>query len=247
MTMTPVADEAGIIRHFVAVEQDITERKKAEEAMRQRIELQEQFAKVAACVPGVVYSFRRRPDGTVCIPFAVPAIEELFGISRDVLAKDAAPVFQNIHRDDRQRTLETIEEASRLPSPWHNLFRYVHPVEGERWIEGWSAPQVELDGSILWHGFVMDVTARKRAEEEIQRLNVSLERRVAERTAELESMLANATIGLAFFDRDVRYIRINHYLAEINGISREAHIGRSIGELIPEFAETIEPIVPPSL
>src|SRR5208283_4000303 len=128
MTMTPVADEAGIIRHFVAVEQDITERKKSEAAMRQRIELQERFAKVAACVPGVVHSFRLRPDGTACIPFAVPAIEELYGIPRDVLAKDAAPIIENIHPDDRQHTIEILEEASRLPSPWHDVFRYRHPV-----------------------------------------------------------------------------------------------------------------------
>jgi len=243
MTMTPVADEAGIIRHFVAVEQDITERKKSEEAMRQRIELQEQFAKVAACVPGVVYSFRLRPDGTACIPFAVPAIEELFAIPRDVLAQDAAPLFENIHPDDRQHTFETIEEASRLPSPWHDVYRYVHPVEGERWIEGWSAPQVEPDGSILWHGFVMDVTARKQVEEEIQSLNVSLERRVAERTAELESMLANATIGLAFFDRDIRFIRINNCLARMNGVPIADHIGRPLREVLPTIADTVEPML----
>jgi PAS domain S-box-containing protein len=243
MTMTPVADEAGIIRHFVAVEQDITERKKSEEAMRQRIELQEQFAKVAACVPGVVYSFRLRPDGTACIPFAVPAIEELFAIPRDVLAQDAAPLFENIHPDDRQHAFETIEEASRLPSPWHDVYRYVHPVEGERWIEGWSAPQVEPDGSILWHGFVMDVTARKQVEEEIQSLNVSLERRVAERTAELESMLANATIGLAFFDRDIRFIRINNCLARMNGVPIADHIGRPLREVLPTIADTVEPML----
>ena len=243
MTMTPVADEAGNIRHFVAVEQDITERKKSEEAMRQRIELQEQFARVAASVPGVVYSFRLRPDRTTSIPFAVPAIEELFGISRDVLATDATSLIENIHPDDRQQVVQNIEEASRLPSPWHGVYRYIHPDEGERWVEGWSAPQVEVDGSILWHGFLMDVSARKRAEEEIQSLNVSLERRVAERTAELESMLANATIGLAFFDRDIRFTRINHCLAQMNGIPVADHIGRSLREVLPTVAEAVEPMV----
>ena len=138
MTMTPVADEAGIIRHFVAVEQDITERKKAEEAMRQRIELQDQFAKVAACVPGVVYSFRLRPDGTACIPFAVPAIEELFGIPRDVLAKDAAPSSRTFI----PMTVNMCWNPSRKPPacrlPGMMFTATVHPVEGERWIEGWS-------------------------------------------------------------------------------------------------------------
>ena len=56
-------------------------------------------------------------------------------------------------------------------------------------------------------------------------------------------MLANATVGLAFFDRDVRYIRINHCLAEINGIPLEAHLGRSLRDLLPEIAEKVEPFV----
>ena len=54
-----------------------------------------------------------------------------------------------------------------------------------------------------------DISRRKQAEKDIRTLNASLERRVAERTSELESMLANATVGLAFFDRELRCIRIN--------------------------------------
>ena len=36
-------------------------------------------------------------------------------------------------------------------------------------------------------------------------------------------MLANATIGLAFFDRDIRFVRVNNFLARINGISVAVH------------------------
>jgi PAS domain S-box-containing protein len=91
--------------------------------------------------------------------------------------------------------------------------------------------------------FLRDITGRKRAEDEIRTLNASLELMVARRTAELESMLANATIGLAFYDRDFRFLRINHCLAQINGIPLDAHRGRSLRELLPEIAETVEPIV----
>ena len=59
----------------------------------------------------------------------------------------------------------------------------------------------------------------------------SLELVVARRTAKMKSMLANATIGLAFFDRDIRYLRINRCLAEINGIPADAHLGRPLSRV----------------
>ena len=50
-------------------------------------------------------------------------------------------------------------------SPWHAEFRYRHPNKGEIWIEGHSSPSREADGSIVWHGFIHDVTQRKQSEE----------------------------------------------------------------------------------
>src|SRR5208282_2902454 len=75
---------------------------------------------------------------------------------------------------------------------------------------------------------------------EVKSLNASLERRVAERTAEVDSMLANATVGLAFADRELRCIRINQYLADIDGFPIEEHLGRKFPDLFPHVAKAIE-------
>ncbi len=147
---------------------DITDRKQAEEVRQQRMDLQDQLSKFAASAPGAIHSFRLRPDGTTSLPFASPAVEDLFGIPPKVLAKDLSPFYANIHPDDVQRVRGTLAEAALLPSPWHDVYRYLHPVKGLRWIEGWSQPQVESDGGLLWHGFVMDVTERKQAEEALR-------------------------------------------------------------------------------
>jgi PAS domain S-box-containing protein len=52
----------------------------------------------------------------------------------------------------------------------------------------------------------------------------------------LDSMLANAPIGLAFFDRRHRFVRVNRIFAEISGISLSRHLGRTLPEILPVAA-----------
>jgi PAS domain S-box-containing protein len=50
----------------------------------------------------------------------------------------------------------------------------------------------------------------------------------------LDSMLANAPIGLAFFDRRFRFVRVNHVFADMTGIPLSRHLGRTLSELLPQ-------------
>lgn len=49
----------------------------------------------------------------------------------------------------------------------------------------------------------------------------------------LDSMLANAPTGFGFFDRKCRFVRINQFLADLNGLSISRHLGKSPSELFP--------------
>ena len=49
----------------------------------------------------------------------------------------------------------------------------------------------------------------------------------------LDSMLANAPTGFGFFDRKCRYVRINRFLADLNGLPVSQHLGKSPSELFP--------------
>ncbi|MHB1937094.1 MAG: sensor histidine kinase [Acidobacteriaceae bacterium] len=54
-----------------------------------------------------------------------------------------------------------------------------------------------------------------------------------ETLALLDSMLANAPIGFAFFDRNMRYVRMNQFLAEMDKLSISHHLGRTVQEIFP--------------
>lgn len=58
-------------------------------------------------------------------------------------------------------------------------------------------------------------------------------RQLQAQIAELETLYQTAPIGLALVDRDLRYLRVNDELAAINGSPVQAHIGRTVEEMIP--------------
>jgi PAS domain S-box-containing protein len=55
----------------------------------------------------------------------------------------------------------------------------------------------------------------------------------------LDVLFEDAPIGFAFFDRDLRYVRVNEKLAEINGLPVEAHVGHTVRELLPNMEERV--------
>ncbi|MDI1448425.1 PAS domain S-box protein [Polyangium sp. 6x1] len=90
---------------------------------------------------------------------------------------------------------------------------------------------VGLVVSILGERICRSAAASRRAD-------AALEHRITERTAELESLFAHAPVGLAFFDREGRFLRINGWLAASNGLPVEAHLGRSVQEVLPHITVT---------
>nr|WP_281376962.1 PAS domain S-box protein [Deinobacterium chartae] len=57
--------------------------------------------------------------------------------------------------------------------------------------------------------------------------------------AQLDTLLSSAPVGLALFDEAGRFVRLNPKLAEINGLPLEAHLGRTVPELLPEMASEV--------
>ena len=59
--------------------------------------------------------------------------------------------------------------------------------------------------------------------------------------SDLELMFQSAPIGMCHLDNDLRYVRINAALAAINGLTVSEHIGRTLREVLPDIAKTLEP------
>jgi transcriptional regulator with PAS, ATPase and Fis domain len=59
----------------------------------------------------------------------------------------------------------------------------------------------------------------------------------------LNEFLATSNVGLAIFDRNLRYEAINRWLAAIHGIPPARHLGRHVREITGEVASAIEPVL----
>ncbi len=155
-------DDPGIVTGSMAVLTNITARKQTEEALRRETE---RFETIAAVVPGVLYSFRIRPDGSSHFLYASPGVVDLLGVTPEQMANKICDL---IHPDDRDRVAASVAASARDLTPWKIEYRVLHPDKGEVWVEGRTAPVREPDGGTIWHGFLVDVTERKRTEEALQ-------------------------------------------------------------------------------
>ena len=85
-------------------------------------------------------------------------------------------------------------------------------------------------------GVSEDFTGRKRLEDELNRQK----EQVSLRLEELEHLYAFAPVGLYVVDRNLRFLRINEHLAATSTLTAEEHLGRTIRDVIPQLADTIE-------
>jgi PAS domain S-box-containing protein len=76
----------------------------------------------------------------------------------------------------------------------------------------------------------------------IRKLLSTLEEpQLSELTCGTEHLYAIAPVGLCYFDTELRFLYINEWLARINGLPAEAHLGKTIGEVLKDVAVGVEP------
>ena len=223
-TYAPNFDDAGRVEGFFVLVQDITPRKLTEEALA-RTELS-----LSAVLDSVSDGFHAVDSGGRLTLFNA-ASEAFFGVSREeVLGRPLFEVFPGLLGSAFEPMIRTAL-AGRQPTP----VEAPSVRRPERRVLARAAP---LDGGGCALTFT-DVTDRFVAE--IERRASDL--RAREQLEELEAIYETSPVGLAFLSTDLRFIRINRRLAEMNGHPALEHIGRTVRDLVPAIADQVDDIL----
>ena len=222
-------DAHGNPKHSIGVVIDITERKQAEEALRQALQkLNFHFENSPMAVIEWDRDFR--------VTRWSAGAERILGWKAEEMLGKSLTEIPFVLEEDLEPVAEVCQQLVCSAQP--HIFSYNRNYTKDRNVvhcEWYNSSLRDESGrmtSIL--SLVLDVTERKQAEQEREQL---LEReRLARSSAEaaqqqLATIFDTSPVGLALLDETQRFIAINEALAEINGLTREQHLGYSIPEL----------------
>ena len=216
-------------RCWLTIGRDITERKRAEEALR---ESEERFAK----------AFRASPVGLIITREADDFILEVndswgqtFGYTSDeVVGKNWTWFDFLVDPEECGRAREILEEQNSI----RNFEIAAKRKSGETLLVRISTEPIEVRGEPCFVTIIHDITQRKRYEEALRMSEEHARRQLSY----IEAIYATAPVGLCFVDTDLTFLSINERLAEIDGKSVDEHLGRTVREVLPDVADQIEPV-----
>ncbi len=170
---TTLRDGAGVMRGSYAFIEDITEQRVFE---RRLAESEAMLRSITANIPGVIYQWYERPDGSRGFHWVSPRSLEILGIPQKELERDWRALV--IHPDDVERWQMSIAQAVATSGDWSFEGRFILPGGRIMWWRGLARPVV-TPTETLFNGIVFDITHQKELEAELEEnrrlLNLALE------------------------------------------------------------------------
>ena len=192
LTVSPIRNEAGEIIGASKIARDVTERKQAEENLRESqaiLALSMQSSRMGAWV---------RDLATETVWWS-EELEEIFGLEKGAFRGTEKDFFDFVHEDDRAGFWGEVQQALAEQREYAAEFRFRQADGSLRWMEGRGrAVYSEKGEPVRIYGIGIDITERKRAEEQLRRNHETF-----------YNLVQNAPFGIYIVDADFRLIQVS--------------------------------------
>jgi PAS domain S-box-containing protein len=226
---------------------DITKRKQAENALQKlnqeletRVEqrtaalhqTEARLKKLADNIPGMIYEFRLHPDGTMSFPYVSSGCREIFEVEPLLALQNYELLFDITHPDDFSRLQQSIKASAQTLENWNYQYRITTKSGKEKGLKAVSKPESQPDNSVIWYGFVIDITEQKKAEAKLR-----------EQEQFLRSIYDGSEHTIYVLDvegDELRSVSTNSYGLRMMGLSAAEVSGKTVKEIFgPEAAAEI--------
>ena len=201
-------------------------------------EAEARYQNIVANIPGVVFRFGMRPEGTAFLPFISEGCQQVYGHDAAALRANPLLLIEAVHPDDRAAHDATVALSAETlrPIEWEGSIRV--PSGEIRWIAARSRPERQPNGDVVWDGIVLDVSELKRAEEtmraakeEAEKANRAKSELLSRMSHELRTPL-NAILGFG------QLLNLEPLApAQASGVEQILKSGRHLLDLINEVLD----------
>jgi PAS domain-containing protein len=219
-TLTLTIQQALKLPRLLDIEQanqelraEIESRKQTEIALK---ESEANFRNMAANVPGAIFRYILRPDGTDAVLYMSPSCYQLWEVEAHRVEQDASLLWQIIDPDDRPILRTSIMESAQTLDTWNCEWRITTASGHQKWLHAKGQPTRQPDGSILWHTVILDVSERARLEAERRAAEAAL--KVQKDFNELIAKITSRFVDLSPTDLDAEIERALQDIGEVTGI-----------------------------
>jgi len=214
-----ILNEVGQLVAILEANRDITARKQIEEALKEQI----RFAMTAGEIGLWSWNISKDQTGAANVNTT-----SLLGLPAGTTLS-YEQFMDLVHPDDRQRVMQSVQDALAQRTDLAYEFRVVLPNNDLRWLSSRGRVFYDKQGRpVNLVGVVLDISERKRSEEVLNEAN-----------ARVTSILESITDAFCHLDTDWHYTYANRHIEELTGRSREELLGKRIWDIFPEFIGTV--------
>lgn len=210
LSVTALRDDRGELTGFVGLIRDLSERKQADEALRRSRAALSEAQRI-----GEIGSWEW--DAAHESTWWSAEYYRLFGLEPDAPTPSYAEHLKSYTPESAAQLAEAVQRARDTGEPYQLDLELAKPTVTTRWIVARGEVKRDETGAVCGlRGTAQNITERKRAEDEIRKLNETLERRVQERTAELAAKNAELEqINKLFVGRELRMAELKERIREL--------------------------------